>query len=353
MAAGAAAAGPAAAAAGRDYGATLWTPDPATVEHARISQLRALAGRRARRAAGPAGYDELWRWSVTEPGAVLGLALGLLRRARPARRRARAGRRPDARRDLVRRDHPQLRAQRAARARTDPDRTAVIYRSEAGRAGRLSYGRAGAGGGPGPGRAARRSASAAATGWRPTCPTAPEALIGLLATASLGAIWTSCSPDFGATSVIDRFAQTAPKVLIAVDGYVYGGKRFDRRAAGGRHRGGAARPAGAGHGGLPGRGPGRPGQRAAGTPAELGRPETGPDPAGPGPARRSSTRCRSTIRCGCCTPRGPPACPSRSCTATAGSCWSTSRRCACTRTWALTRRPASPTCSSGTPRPAG
>jgi acetoacetyl-CoA synthetase len=52
----------------------------------------------------------------------------------------------------------------------------------------------------------------------------------MLATASLGAIWTSCSPDFGAHSVIDRFAQISPKVLLGVDGYVYGGKRFDRRA---------------------------------------------------------------------------------------------------------------------------
>ena len=61
-------------------------------------------------------------------------------------------------------------------------------------------------------------------------PNCPEALVALLATASLGAIWTACSPDFGATSVIDRFAQIAPKVLIAVDGYAYGGRRFDRRA---------------------------------------------------------------------------------------------------------------------------
>ena len=60
-------------------------------------------------------------------------------------------------------------------------------------------------------------------------PNSPEALIAMLATASLGAIWTSCSPDFGARSVIDRFAQISPKVLLGVDGYAYGGKRFDRR----------------------------------------------------------------------------------------------------------------------------
>ncbi len=61
-------------------------------------------------------------------------------------------------------------------------------------------------------------------------PNIPEALIGFLACASLGAIWASCSPDFGTRSLIDRFAQIEPKVLIAVDGYTYGGKVFDRRA---------------------------------------------------------------------------------------------------------------------------
>ena len=58
--------------------------------------------------------------------------------------------------------------------------------------------------------------------------------------ASLGAIWSCCSPDFGARSVVDRFAQIEPKVLLAVDGYRYGGKDFDRRdgrrAAGARCR---------------------------------------------------------------------------------------------------------------------
>jgi acetoacetyl-CoA synthetase len=62
-------------------------------------------------------------------------------------------------------------------------------------------------------------------------PNIPQALVAFLATASLGAIWSSCSPDFGSPSVIDRFQQIAPKVLIAVDGYQYGGKPFDRRGA--------------------------------------------------------------------------------------------------------------------------
>jgi acetoacetyl-CoA synthetase len=61
-------------------------------------------------------------------------------------------------------------------------------------------------------------------------PNIPETLIAFLATASLGAIWSSCSPDFGTQSVIDRFKQIEPKVLIAVDGYQYNGKPLDRRS---------------------------------------------------------------------------------------------------------------------------
>ena len=59
-------------------------------------------------------------------------------------------------------------------------------------------------------------------------PNIPEATVAFLATCSLGAIWSSCSPDFGAKSVIDRFQQIEPKVLIAVDGYQYNGKPFDK-----------------------------------------------------------------------------------------------------------------------------
>jgi acetoacetyl-CoA synthetase len=60
-------------------------------------------------------------------------------------------------------------------------------------------------------------------------PNRPEAVVGLLASASVGAIWSCCSPDFGARSVVDRFEQIAPKVFIGVEGYSYGGKWFDRR----------------------------------------------------------------------------------------------------------------------------
>ena len=58
-------------------------------------------------------------------------------------------------------------------------------------------------------------------------PNMPETVISMLATASLGAVWTSCSPDFGVQGVLDRFGQVEPKVFICVDGYYYNGKEFD------------------------------------------------------------------------------------------------------------------------------
>jgi acetoacetyl-CoA synthetase len=59
-------------------------------------------------------------------------------------------------------------------------------------------------------------------------PNIPEATVALLATISIGAVWSSASPDFGASSVLERFGQIEPKILIAVNGYNYGGKSFDK-----------------------------------------------------------------------------------------------------------------------------
>ena len=63
-------------------------------------------------------------------------------------------------------------------------------------------------------------------GWLPNV---PQTVVAMLATASIGAVWSSCSPDFGLAGALDRFGQIAPKVLIAADGYHYGGKTFDVR----------------------------------------------------------------------------------------------------------------------------
>lgn len=60
-------------------------------------------------------------------------------------------------------------------------------------------------------------------------PNIPQAVVAFLAAASLGAVWSLCAPDMGAVSVVDRFRQIEPKVLVAVDGYRHGGKPFNRR----------------------------------------------------------------------------------------------------------------------------
>ncbi|HEU4598740.1 MAG TPA: acetoacetate--CoA ligase, partial [Solirubrobacterales bacterium] len=110
----------------------------------------------------------------------------------------------------------------------DDAEVAILHASELRRLGEISWGEL------------RGQVAAAAAGLRGLgvekgdrvvayVPNTPEAVVGFLAAASIGAVWSSCSPDFGAASVVDRFAQIEPKVLLAVDGYRYGGKDFDRR----------------------------------------------------------------------------------------------------------------------------
>jgi acetoacetyl-CoA synthetase len=212
--------------AGRDYGTTLWQPGPAAIETARITHYASWLS--ARHGQSLHGYDELWQWSVAEPGEFWASVWDYFevlgeRGDGPV---LSGGPMPDVSWFAGTTLNYARNALRTAS--TEPDRTAVIYRSEAGRNGTLSYGELDL-------EVARvREALRAlgvAKGDRVAgyLPNIPQALVALLATASLGAIWTSCSPDFGAPSVIDRFAQISPKVLIAVDGYVYGGKTFDRQ----------------------------------------------------------------------------------------------------------------------------
>jgi acetoacetyl-CoA synthetase len=109
------------------------------------------------------------------------------------------------------------------------DRPAMIFQSEAQPLTEISWGEL------------RQKVAAVATALRAMgvgrgdrvvayLPNIPQAVIALLACASIGAIWSSCSPDFGTPSVVDRFKQIEPKVLFGVDGYKYNGKEFDRRA---------------------------------------------------------------------------------------------------------------------------
>ena len=168
-------------------------------------------------------------------------------------------------------------------------------------------------------------------------PNIPEAVVALLATASLGAIWSSCAPEFGAHSVIDRFVQIEPKVLIAVDGYVHAGR--------------SVRP------------PGVVEEVRAALP-HLERtvlirdldPEArlagdawiaGIDSSSPSRSLSRSSPSPSTTRCGSSSRPARPGCRRPSSTGTAGSSSSTPRPSGCTSTSA----PAIG--SSGTRRPAG
>src|SRR5690606_12972404 len=109
----------------------------------------------------------------------------------------------------------------------DDRRPALVYASETRPAGEMGWG-----------ELARNVASVAAElremgvgrGDRVAAfmPNVPETIIAFLATASLGAVWSSCSPDFGARSAVERLSQIEPKVLFAVDGYRYAGRAHDR-----------------------------------------------------------------------------------------------------------------------------
>ncbi|HUJ53466.1 MAG TPA: acetoacetate--CoA ligase [Steroidobacteraceae bacterium] len=106
------------------------------------------------------------------------------------------------------------------------DREALVFRNERGTRRTLSYRELRA-------EVARVAAGLAAAGVvagdrvAGFVPNVPEAAIAMLATTSCGAIWSSCSPDFGVRGVLDRFGQIAPKVLFTADGYFYAGKRLD------------------------------------------------------------------------------------------------------------------------------
>jgi acetoacetyl-CoA synthetase len=214
----------------------IWTPGPDRV--ARANLTRFLAHLRAAGAGGAEGVwdvPSLYAWSVARPedfwpevwrfcGVVAEerpgrapwdqVAVGLERMAPPDPAlgpRWFDGARLNFAENLL---------------RHDGDGDALVFWNERGRQRRLSR------------RELRREVAAAAAafaalGVRPGdrvagfLPNLPETVVAMLAAASLGAIWSSCSPDFGANGVLDRFGQIRPRLLIAADGYRYAGKAID------------------------------------------------------------------------------------------------------------------------------
>ena len=206
----------------------LWQPEPDVVARSRIAAFRAWLA--SHRGVELADYQALWRWSVADLegfwGALAEFA-GARFHAAPRGVLTDASM-PGARwfpgATLNYAEHALARGP----GKADGD-LAVIFCREDGERQECSFGalrqRV----------AAARSALASlgvSRGDRVVAlaPNSLDTLVAFLATASLGAIWSSCSPDFGARAISDRFTQLAPSVLIAVDGYVYGGKHFDIRS---------------------------------------------------------------------------------------------------------------------------
>jgi len=203
----------------------LWQPDRERVARAQVTAFREEAARRWSRDL--PGWDALYAWSIAEREefwATLWDRAGVIA-SRPADR---VLDRPGAMPGSVwfpgaRLNYAENLLERAA------DGPAIIAGSEAGPRRELSRDELRA-------AVARCAAALHVAGVGPgdrvaaLLPNVPETVVAMLATASLGAVWSSCSPDFGAQGVLDRFGQIAPRVLIACDGYVYGGKLCDTNA---------------------------------------------------------------------------------------------------------------------------
>lgn len=206
----------------REEGALLWEPSAEVRERSKIGAYMAwLEGEYGRRFD---TYGALWTWSVTEVEAFWESIWKYFRvtASRPYRRVLSSRSMPGAHWF----EDAELNYAERSLARSGPG-AAVVWRREDGGRGVLSADEL-------RDQVARARAGLARLGVKKgdrvaaLLPNGPEALVAFLASASLGATWSSCSPEFGVQSVLDRFAQIEPKVFLAVDGYVYGGKSFDR-----------------------------------------------------------------------------------------------------------------------------
>lgn len=202
-------------------GSLLWTPSDGLVRNANITRyLRWLADR------GRAfeSYEALWAWSVTDLESFWSSIWDFfeVKAYEPFTSVLRDRRMPGT----VWFEGARLNYAEHALAEAD-HRPAIVFRREDGHARELT--RAELAGLVGAAAAGLRQLGVG-VGDRVAAllPNGPEAVIAFLATASIGAVWSACPPEFGPGAVIDRFQQIQPKVLIAVDGYRYAGRDHDR-----------------------------------------------------------------------------------------------------------------------------
>ncbi len=205
----------------------LWRPDPSRVAASRMSAFRAWL--RAERGVDAADYAALWEWSTTDLEGFWGALaefLGVRFHAAPSRvlgSDAMPGAQWFPGATLNYAEH----ALGEGPGKADDD-LAVIFEREDGLSELVTYGELRR-------QVAAVRAALVELGVRrgdrvvALAPNTPRTLVAFLAAASLGATWSSCSPDFGVRAVADRFAQIEPVVLFAVDGYVYNGRAFDVR----------------------------------------------------------------------------------------------------------------------------
>jgi acetoacetyl-CoA synthetase len=213
----------------------VWTPGPARVARANLTRFIERVRARAPGAGGVADFPTLYRWSVAQPEAFWPAVwefCGVMAEDRPGRApwdRVVVGGDRMAPPDPVRGPNWFVGSRlnfAENLLRYDDAREALVFWTEEGRQSAVTYHDLRT-------RVARVAAALAADGVvagdrvAGYLPNMPEAVIAMLGAASLGAVWSSCSPDFGANGVYDRFGQIAPRVLIAADGYRYAGKRID------------------------------------------------------------------------------------------------------------------------------
>jgi acetoacetyl-CoA synthetase len=201
----------------------VWSPTPDRRERANVTGfLGWLADREQLRFD---SYEELWRWSVEDLGAFWEAVWRFYEVSSPTPHEAALAEPviPGARWF----EGAQVNYAEALLARAQALGASIVHVGEDGVASELSIdqlrGQVGA-------LAATLRELGVGSGDRVAAylPNVPEAIVGMLATASLGAVWSVCAPDFASSSVIDRFSQIEPTVLIAVDGYRFNGRRHDR-----------------------------------------------------------------------------------------------------------------------------